>query len=409
MRSLSGPVEAKKHRVIAGDAGYGDSFIAMFWYLIILTVVLFFGLIAREGGLKGQDWSKTAVLGCCAVLLFFAVLRDSEIGADTDSYESLFLWVRSFDISELGDATSSYWFFADSDYLYRIYNSIIGWFTDNPRAITVLNSLIIICLLAVMSIKQSSDPWLSVLMYVCLGLYQLGLNLAPSFMASLIVLCAVPFAKERRLVPFLACVLCGAIFHPAALVMAIIYPLTQIRLTAKRFWSLTLIGIALASVGYRFVLSVLTPFLPAQYLMYLGGEELNIEKLAVWIMQFVIFLIAYLFHKNRDRLFEEQRPALWIFLIETVLYFFVMQSSGLNRAAFLFMPYMIILIPNMLNQSFRRSSTRGISSLEGAGQLLTVRHCNLVKLLIIAVCVVGYVARMSINNIGMTMPYEFCF
>lgn len=381
----------------------------MFWYLIILAIILLLGLVSREGGLKRQDWSKTIVFGCCAVLLFFAVFRDSEIGSDTDSYESLFLWVRSFDLSELADATSSFWFFADSDFMYRVYNGVVGLFTDNPRVITALNSLVIIALLAVMSVRQSADPWLSVLMYVCLGLYQLGLNLAPSFMASLIVLCGVPFAQKKKLISFVICVLCGAIFHPAALVMAVIYPLVQMKLTPRRFWLMMLVGVALASVGYRLVLSILTPVLPAQYLMYLGGEELNFEKLAVWLMQFGVFLIAYLFCNDRNRLFEEQRSALWIFLVETILYFFVMQSAGLNRAAFLFMPYIIVLIPNMLEQSFNSSSTRKPMPSDCAERRLFIRHHNLVKLIIIVVCILGYIARMSINNIGMTMPYEFYF
>lgn len=337
------------------------------------------------------------------------MLRDSSIGADTDSYEALFSWVRHFELNDVMDSDSSFWFFADSDPLYRFYNAIIGLIFDDPHVITTANSLIIIVSLAILVDHQSADPWLSALLFLCLGLYQLSLNLAPSFMASLIVLAALPFAQQRRLGRFLACVLLGAVFHPAALVMACLYPLVQVRLTALRFWSLMAIGLLCATVGYSFLLLALNTFLPSQYMMYLGGAELDLEKLAVWLLQFLLFLFCYCVQPDKQSMFEKQRMGLWLFLLESAMYFLTMQSSGLNRAAFLFMPYIVVLIPNMLSSVSPGWLNGATTERKALDERYIMRHANLAKTIVIVFALAGYIARMSINNIGQTMPYEFIF
>ena len=97
---------------------------------------------------------------------------------------------------------------------------------------------------------------------------------------------------------------------------------------------------------------------------------------------------------ERDRrpvMREENQIALWAFVTETVLYALSIRSSMFSRGAFLYSPYTVLLIPNLLHDI--RDDTRRRRA----------------AFAVILYGVAAYLLRVSFNNVGKTIPYAFFF
>ena len=78
-----------------------------------------------------------------------------------------------------------------------------------------------------------------------------------------------------------------------------------------------------------------------------------------------------------------------MFVLNMCLFSLTLSLKYAARGAALFGPYLIILLPQMLE----RIESRG--------------RRTLVKAVVVLVCGCQYIMRLCINNIGGTMPYQF--
>ena len=80
---------------------------------------------------------------------------------------------------------------------------------------------------------------------------------------------------------------------------------------------------------------------------------------------------------------------IWTLMLESFMYLLAMRDGMFGRAAFLFSPYVIIMIPQMLSEIKSLSTRRAVSQM------------------LVFYSIAIYIARVSINNVGSTMPYSF--
>lgn len=377
----------------------------MIWYIVILTIVLIAGLVQREAAFHYKDIANGIMMVLCAVLFLFAAMRGSSVGADTSNYEKLFDWVSQCDFSQLANLSTGFWYVDNSDILFRYYCKVLSLFFSSGRAVTVANSFIVAVALFFLIKQQSRDFWLSVFLFVTLGFYQLSMNLAPFFMAILVVMCGFQYVCARKLLPYLFFVALGSFLHPAVIFMALMYPVVLIRLNQKRFLMIFSLGVFVSVFAYPQMISVLLHIVPTRYQPYLAAEGMTSDKIIVWVTHLVIFFMCWIAQKDRAAMFEQHGFFVWVFLVESLVYLWSMQSSGANRIAFMFSPYFIIVVPQLLS-SVRNHVSQTVGGEKMASSSLTL-HASRCKALIVVFCVVQYLGRMCVNNIGQTIPYTF--
>lgn len=363
----------------------------MIVYYSILASLLYLGVIKKLSEKYGKSENIIIFLSAL-LLLFFAAMRSINIGADTDQYCSHFLKISATDWKDFANYTNGW--YGDIETGYKIYNKLFSIF-KNQQTITITNSILQIGLISLVIIKQSDNKWLSFFLYFSLCFYQTALNLTPSSFVSYFLFLSFPYIKDQKLIKFLVFIGVGTLFHTSAIFFIPLYFLSKIKINKKT------VGIAIAFsimifVFYEYFIKMILMILPQKYLWYIDGSREhkgNTVQLAVLIVQIIaIAFCMFQFKKEKQiELVRSNQFVVWLLIYEVLLYLLSMKSPMFSRGAFLFSPYVIIIVPNI------------ISKLNSQKRKLYIT---------IGIVIYGtllYILRVHVNNVGTTMPYEFFF
>lgn len=364
----------------------------MIVYYSILVWLVFLGEI-KYITKKTRRNDRAIMLMGAVVMLVFAALRSKEIGADTIQYYNHFIEIARTKFSHL--STYSHVWYGDIESGYKLYNKVLSLFSNNPQIITIANSILTVGLIALVISRESKDKWLSIFLYFTLCFYQTALNLTPSSFTSYFMFLSFPFIKKRKFVPFLIWVLIGISFHTSAIFFLPLYFLYKIKINKKTV-ALSLTAGSVGVIFFPVILPFILAFIPEAYAGYLSESVLSMRKdgqVFVYAVQFLcVFLCLILMGRVQRKAFAEKNGVMcWTFLYETILYIFGVRFISFSRGAFLFSPYTIIMIPELIDY---------------------IGNANKRKIATIGIVVFGlamYIARVCVNNVGYTMPYEFCF
>lgn len=382
----------------------------MGYYILMLVLILLSSYWQISGykyvyGKNGKE-VDLSLLVPCLVLFFFAAVRGVTVGADTKQYQVIFELCAEEKWSALASSTARrLWFHLDDIELgYKYYNKLLSCLWNDPQMITIANSFFIMFPLYRLIKKYSSDHWLSIFLFFTLGFYQTSLNLTPSAISSLIALNGLEYIRKKKMLPYVGCILLASVFHYSAFLFLPLYFCDYLKLTAKRFWGILLGTFAVVTMAFSILVSYLYYIVPERYQGYLKGN-IQKEQILVYVVQ--LFLISYCIWKEKeDELFwKKNQNYLWFFLAESVSYFLAMYaSSGFSRISFLLSPLLVITIPRLLQKD--RIGKNGVGNTDIGNGILKIDKR---ALLIVGYCIFVYLARITINNIGTTMPYRFCF
>ena len=191
---------------------------------------------------------------------------------------------------------------------------------------------------------------------------------------------------------FLLLIMVAASFHLSALLFIPIYCLQFIRIDKKIMMSLISIAVVLA-MSFELIKPFIKKYLPSFWLNYLYVEGKKPESIILGLFYSGLLVVIYLFlDKNEKKsFFSESKLYLWIFLANIIAVCFSLSvSAAAGRVAALFGPYLMLSIPEIIKNSIKKES-----------KVLRV------TLVIILISGVQYVFRLTVNNIGMTIPYKF--
>ena len=217
-------------------------------YIVLLAA-------AGAGGLLLCEWkpSRTANLwylyAMTAVMCLMVLLRSSMVGVDYPTYQAYFETVSQNPFSFLFSPNNIYRFepgFSLLTYLFSlvtkdaaIYMALIPVFIIIPRAITIY--------------KQSCSIWFSVFVYISFGFFGYSMCTLRQELAISIMLFALPYLKDRKILPYMVIIVIAASFHKSLWLMVPVYFLAVIPLNWK--------SISFYAAGTLFVLIFSVPIL----------------------------------------------------------------------------------------------------------------------------------------------------
>ena len=362
----------------------------MLVYYSILAFLLYFGALNKIAK-KYLNFERCILFFSAFVLLFFAAFRSIEIGADTVQYVSHFLKLSETPFSNFSSYKNGW--YGDLETGYKIYNKILSYISQDSQTITIANSVLQIGLISILINKESKDKWLSIFLYFTFCFYQTALNLTPSSIASYFMFLAFPFVRERKIVPFLTFVLIGMSFHTSAFFFIPIYFLYNIKIGKKIIIS-SIVVCVLFITFYDAIQPIIIKIIPTQYVSYIDTSRVSYKystELLVYVVQLlaIIFVFILLGKQESKDFIKNNSLMFWVFIYETLLYILATKASMFSRGAFLFSPYTIIIIPEIISQ---------------------IKSNNKKKVAIFGMVLYGvivYIARVNVNNVGTTMPYKF--
>lgn len=326
-----------------------------------LTFFLFFlgaWQISRQGrsALSRQTFAVVSFLS----LFILSGFRAITIGTDTPMYTHTFYLIRG-GLKNLDLLKGRF------EIGFRLYECLIGEFTENSHVFLIITSLITILLIFRLFYKESKLPWFSVLLYICLMFYYDGMSLIRQHLAIAFTCTAYTFLAERykktgietkyNLLFVIFTILAG-LFHSSAYLFLIFLPLSYIRLDKNKRWKYIILAIVTALCINK-LLSYVVRLFPryANYLLsdryYLQNKFGSIIKTLIYLLFFL--LIEYIYSVYRDGSYKEHLEY-WSVLLSFVLTLSSIRGWILTRMAMYFGILLCVAIPNYLSNIENRTT-----------------------------------------------------
>lgn len=320
---------------------------AVFEFLIFITIL--FGMF-----LKYQNLLARNILTFILVSYLFVITawRSYSIGTDTINYTSFFGYLGSpatqvnvFNLVEMIHSRFEYGFV--------LLNKVVYNFTQNPRYLLIICSLIIYVSLYIFIRCLSQDPYLSITMFVSFGYMASSMNTMRQAVAlAFIMLSYVLIIKNKNYFFGALFIFIGFLFHKTALVFIIVILLKNWKYSKKNIVLLLLGSVVLSFLYAKFsgVVNQInyTDYSDAGINSGYTGIILNI---AIIIIFMTIGSIAKSSIKTstEGKIEDEFSMLQMLTIIAIGIYLISFNFSQLSRIAMYFQLALLIYVPNVLS------------------------------------------------------------
>ena len=315
-------------------------------FLILLFLVLALGVLLCEWRRGGASIRPRELVFLClsgAAMTLFAALRGESVGADYSMYEEYFLSVREGGAAFVLSSANEY----RVEWGYSLLNYLVSLVSGDVRVFMAVVAVLIVGLTCVFIARHSPSWWLSVFVFLTFGSYLNSLCFLRQSIAIAIFLFAVPFLKEKRLLPYIEIVVLAASCHKALFIMAALYFIAHIPVSWK---SLTVYGVltALVLIFSWPLFHFVTRFVYQYYatedgLYYMEGRDWQTAFVPVVTMLVIVCLRGYLLRRDPNNI------VLVNFSIYAgLLYLMTCKHFLFQRFGMLFFTTAILIIPEFL-------------------------------------------------------------
>jgi len=252
----------------------------------VLIIVFFFFLrflVFRKEFLVGTEKRNFLILSLIPVTLV-AGLRNISIGTDTENYKLIFQKILEIDSKSIADEKIEF------GYIYL--NKLIGLFTSQPQVLFIVVAIFMSVCIGVFIYKNASDPFLALLFFITLGMFQFSLSGMRQSIAVGITLLAMEFIKKRKMLWFFALIFIAYSFHKSAILYLPAYFIAYRSLSTKNLLSYGFI-LVLILTSAQFVLLQAADILDYDY----GVEETGNGQIFFTIVLLITFF-GYWFKKG---------------------------------------------------------------------------------------------------------------
>lgn len=195
----------------------------MLVYLINIFLIIVWALIFCTG--KRTRLKKWLYVGICFAQLYLISAYRYGIGADYSQYA-----IGFFNMSRDGFSNMQY---KDWEIGYVLLNKIIGISTAQPATFVMISSLFPLIGPAYLIGKYSSNPFMSVFLYVNFYLFYLDMNYIRQAIAMSIICFAFGFLRDKKFWRFLLIVAIAACFHLTVLYMIPVYFVGMLKVNTR--------------------------------------------------------------------------------------------------------------------------------------------------------------------------------
>lgn len=324
------------------------------YYILIFIILLLHFLWSNKPPRLRLDYEKNCTLIIGVILVILAAFRSDCVGADTGGYRSDYNEMGSFhSFSSLVDRYS---------YDYCIYYSLSKLFHIIGLPVQVwfgfIEALYVYALMKLVG-NFSKDKILSLLVYTTIGLFSFSLaGLKQTLAMSFMMFSFIGFINKKYLLAGLF-VIVTYFTHQSALILLAAYPifyLRKSRLLIPIALLLCLLIYTNANLFMQIMVDALDSKRYASYLVTNSGYSFT-----TLIFYAVITMIAGVNFKSYSKLDPEYSM---LFLALSILGCGIQSlasvSPSLFRLAFLYTPFMMIIIPNAAYYSKNSKWVRAI-------------------------------------------------
>lgn len=310
-----------------------------YWLLLLLAVAAGFLICERK---QSRKRDLLFLCGISLVMMGMAAVRANSVGVDTKVYAEYFQNV-------IAGGGPSFLMSAENMYLrepaYAVLNYLISLVTHNTVAAMGILSAIIILLRALFIYRYSPSVWVSVFVFISFGFFGYAMCTIRQEIAISIFLFAIPCIQNRKLLPYLALTVLGALFHSSIWFMLPLYWIANWKLNWKLL-SLYGGGILFFLLFSEPILGVVTRYIYKSYTpgsYYMMGRNFNTAFVPI-----ILFLAAFLMQKVLLERNPKNRVLVNLSCIAALLFILTLKHFVFQRIALICFPAALLLIPEIL-------------------------------------------------------------
>lgn len=302
-------------------------------YYILVAAVIILGMITAQ---KGE--AKKAYIGIMAVLhAFVSGFRYEFLTGDLVKYSSSFFSFKDYgwfseEVFQGGRNFGFHW-------LMKLVGHLSGY---NYQIFLLLVAIVIELAVAILIFRYSPKPWLSYLMWNCIGFYVFGFSAVKQSLAMALLIFAYIGIIEQKPKRFVVWTLLAGSVHLPALIFLPAYLLAKLKLNVK-----TLVGYVLTAV---LIFAFRDPIVNTFRDMYYTDKDFAADTFIGmrFIMICLMLLIGMLLKGFRGKHFS----SLFMLIgVAAILQMFCGYDNVFTRLADYYFQFVILYVP-MLFENF---------------------------------------------------------
>lgn len=180
---------------------------------------------------------------------------------------------------------------------FTIPFKIMSRFFYNYQAMFIVIAFILTLLVMIYVYKNSSNVWISVSAFLCLGLFFNSMNFMRQIIAALIVMYALRYIESKQFLRFLALILFASTIHFSALLMILFFFILQIKMNYIVLAIYSIFGIA-AYINSGAIMTLATKYVYKGYDPTKNIEMIKGQPPVCFIAFAVFFILAFLLRKD---------------------------------------------------------------------------------------------------------------
>lgn len=329
-------------------------------YVISICLIIFIiALTQKKVALKNGG-----LLASFFILWLISSTRDSSVGNDTEAYVDFYQNVSSGAIDVIGNINLFNPFdFQGFENGFQLYNYLLSFITSDYTTFFMVTYGIIYFSFYRLINKYSSDPLLSMVIYINLFFFN-SMSALRQALAMAILTWGFKYIEKRKFIKYAAIVLIATLFHQASIVMIFPYFMYSRSISMRSILLYLSVALALLLFASQIVITLANENI--RYAFYI--ERLDSYSTGSFITLAMFTLVAlymyFIYKINLKNAKDEVSLRRGSFTIKTMLLTVVssivsLGVNALSRFNTFFMMYNIIMIPNLMaeNKIIRRMNS----------------------------------------------------
>lgn len=304
-------------------------------YYVLLLLPIFIQSVSLRGidNAKKNKFTLNLFFG---MLLFLMMFRHKTVGNDTVNYMFLFDNIAYAPLKSVK-------VFAD-EFGFVLLNKAISLISMDSRFFIGICSIIIVLLIAPSFVRANQDAGLTISLYCIMSTFVMMFSGIRQMLAIGIGFVAYHFVKQKKILPYVLCVILAFTFHNSAIMLAFLYPIYHAKITKR--WLYVVIPI----MGAIFVFNREMFTVVAWFLQRYSRFEGTISSTGAYtmIILFVIFSVFSYVVPDERKMDEETIGLRNMLLLATAIQFFAPLHSLAMRMNYYYIIFIPLLMPKII-------------------------------------------------------------
>ena len=353
---------------------------SIYWSIVAAVIGLGF-IIPQRGYYRKYYVVIMAILHAFVCGFRYMYLTGDLRNYAADYYEIVNYGWFSNEVFQEGRNTGFFW-------LMKLFSS---WTNGNFQVFLIALAIITQISVAIFIYKYSPKPWLSYLVYNCMGFYVAGFSLIKQYLAMAILMWAMMAIFEKKPIRFLLLTVVAGLIHMPALCFLPAYLLANLRINSS-----TLLGYIIVAVGMYFFRGRIVDFVAD---FYYEDETFQLEIttlggrfLVILVILFAGILLKGFREKNYERLFN-------IIIVAAMFQMFSGFDNIFTRLADYYLQFLVLFIPMIFYDSVQRDEVNENAALPPL--VFNRKSIDILVMLLVIVLIWWY----NVTCIGVTIEY----